>query len=164
MLIQTLESFSVPERIHRILLSINIPLKRSGLPLNPAATRIWIDDSWFILIVNRFQLALNICASNDKISVRKRSPQGRLPFRFVYLTHPKGVPVQMGEFFYLRLYRASKSPIRNANSFNNSVIEAITRVIMPITIEIISMSVISAALLSVTPCKQGQIKRKATAH
>ncbi|GEM_PF-5197762 len=70
----------------------------------------------------------------------------------------------MGEFFYLRLYRASKSPIRNANSFNNSVIEAITRVIMPITIEIISMSVISAALLSVTPCKQGQIKRKATAH
>ena len=53
----------------------------------------------------------------------------------------------LGKVFYFRLYLESKIPIRNVNSFNNRVIEAMTKVIMPITIEIISISVISAALL-----------------
>ena len=34
---------------------------------------------------------------------------------------------------YLRLYLESKIPIRNVNSFNNRVFEAMTRVIMPIS-------------------------------
>ena len=46
---------------------------------------------------------------------------------------------------YLRLYLESKIPIRNVNSFNNRVIEAMTKVIIPTTIEIISIPVISAS-------------------
>ena len=109
-------------------------------------------------------VSLNIFAVSDKMRTRKCRPQdGCLSVKFKH-THPKGFAVHNGWVFYLRLYRVSNNSIKNANSFNNRVIEAITRVIIAITVVIIPTSVISAALLSFTPCRQGQIDRKATAH